>query len=117
MDEHLSTPMRATLLSAATELRAAGCFALAAAPASDMDEPKTRMIWETIVRALGVVRQGGPNTGAVLAETDYPEARVSALLTARGDALVGLIAEAVRWLVTHDVERCTLTEIVALCIA
>ena len=69
------------------------------------------------MRALAVVRQGGPNIGSVLAETDYPEARVSALLTAHGEALVGLIAVAVRWLVSHDVENCTLTEIVALGIA
>jgi hypothetical protein len=117
MDAHLTPTNRASIRSAATELPVDAWLALAAAPASDMDEPKTRMVWETIVRALGVVRQGGPDIGAVLAQTDYPEARLSALLTARGDALVGLIAEAVRWLVTHDVERCTLTEIVALGIA
>ena len=110
MDAHLTPTNRASIRSAATELPIDAWLALAAAPASDMDEPSTRQVWETIVRALGVVRQGGPNIGAVLAETEYPEARLSALLTARGDALIGLIAEAVRWLV-HDVERCMLTEV------
>ena len=117
MDAHLTPANRASIRSAATELPVDAWLALAAAPVSDMDDPKIRPVWETIVRALSVVRQGGPNIGAVLAETDYPEARLSALLTARGDALIGLIAEAVRWLVSHDVERCTLTEIVALGIA
>jgi hypothetical protein len=55
--------------------------------------------------------------GAILAETDYPEARLSSLLTARGETLIGLIAEVVRWLVSHEVERCTLTDIVVLGIA
>ena len=117
MDAHLTPANRASIRSTATELPLDAWLALAAAPVSDMNDPNTRRVWETIVRALGVVRQGGPNIGAVLAETDYPEARVSALLTARGEALVGLIAEAVRWLVSHDVERCTLTDIVALGIA
>ena len=92
-------------------------FALAAAPKDDMDRPETRQVWETTVRALGVVRQGGPTVGAILAETEYPEARLSSLLTARGETLIGLIAEVVRWLVSHEVERCTLTDIVVLGIA
>jgi hypothetical protein len=117
MDAHLTPDNRASIRSAATDLPLDAWLALAAAPVSDMNDPNTRRVWETIVRALAVVRQGGPNIGSVLAETDYPEARVSALLTARGEALVGLIAEAVRWLVSHDVERCTLTDLVALGIA
>ena len=98
MDAHLTPANRASIRSTATDLPLDAWLALAAAPVSDMNDP-IRRVWETIVRALGVVRQGGPNIGAVLAETDYPEARVSALLTAHGEALVGLIAEAVRWLV------------------
>jgi hypothetical protein len=117
MDAHLTPANRASIRSTATDLPLDAWLALAAAPVSDMNDPNIRRVWETIVRALGVVRQGGPNIGAVLAETDYPEARVSALLTAHGEALVGLIAEAARWLVSHDVERCTLTDIVALGIA
>jgi hypothetical protein len=92
-------------------------LALAAAPISDMDQIETRQVWETVVRAWGVVRQGGPGVGAVLAETDYPEARVSALLASHGETLIGLIAEVVRWLVSHEVDKCTLTDIVVLGIA
>jgi hypothetical protein len=117
MDAHLTPNNRASIRSSATELPIDAWLAFAAVPAADMDEPDTRQVWETIVRALSVVRQGGPGIGAVLAETDYPEARLSALLMAHGDALVGLIAEAVRWLVSHEVKRCTLTDVVALGIA
>jgi hypothetical protein len=117
MSVHLTPSNRASIRSAATELPIDAWLALAAAPVSDMDEPRTRQVWETVVRALGVVQQGGPSIGAILAETGYPEARLSALLTAHGDALIGLIAEAVRWLVSHDVERCTLTDIVVLGVA
>ncbi len=114
MDAHLSPANRASIRSAATELPLDAWLALAAAPPEDMERPDTRQVWETVVRALGGVRQGGPGIGAVLADTRYPEARVSALLRANGDALIGLIAEAVRWLVSHEVERCTLTDIVVL---
>jgi hypothetical protein len=117
MSLHLTPSNRASIRSAATELPIDAWLALAAAPVSDMDEPSTRQVWEAIVRALGVVRQGGPSIGAVLAETGYPEARLSALLAAHGNALIGLIAETVRWLVSHDVERCTLTDIVVLGVA
>jgi len=92
MDAHLTPTNRASIRSAATDLPVDAWLALAAVPVSDMDDPKIRPVWETIVRALSVVRQGGPNIGAVLAETDYPEARLSTVLTARGDALIGLIA-------------------------
>jgi len=117
MDRHLSPDNRASIRSAARELPLDAWIALAAAPAAEMDQPGTRQVWETVVRALGVVRQGGPGIGAVLAETDYPEARVSSLLAAHGDSLIGLIGEAVRWLVSHDVARCTLTDLVVLGIA
>jgi hypothetical protein len=117
MDAHLTPANRARIRSAANELPLDAWLALAAAPVADMDDVRTRQVWETVARALGVVRQGGPSIGAVLAETDYPEARLSSLLAAHGDALVGLIAEIVRWLVAHDVDRCTLTDIVVLGIA
>jgi hypothetical protein len=42
---------------------------------------------------------------------------VSSLLTAHSETLTGLMAEVVRWLVSHEVERCTLTDIVVLGIA
>ena len=117
MDAHLTPANRASIRSAATELPLDAWLALAAAPIADMDQSDTRQVWETVVRALSVVRQRGPSIGAVLAETEYPEARVSSLLTARGETLIALIAEVVRWLVSHEVESCTLTDIVVLGIA
>jgi hypothetical protein len=114
MDAHLNPANRARIRSAARELPLDAWLALAAVPTADMDDPRTRQVWEAVARALGVVRQGGPSVGAVLAETDYPEGRLSSLLAAHGDALVGLIAEVVRWLVAHDVDRCTLTDLVVL---
>ena len=117
MDAHLTPANRARIRSAASELPLDAWLALAAAPVADMADVGTRQVWETVARALGVVRQGGPGIGAVLAETDYPEARLSSLLAAHGDALVGLIGEIVRWLVAHDVDRCTLTDLVVLGIA
>jgi hypothetical protein len=117
MDAHLTPPSRASIRSAATELPLDAWLALASAPVADMEQPETRQVWEAVVRALGVMRQGGPSVGRALSETDYPEARLSSLLTAHGDALTGLIAEAVRWLVSHDIKRCTLTDIVVLGLA
>jgi hypothetical protein len=117
IDAHLTPANRASIRSAATELPLDAWLALASAPVADMEQSETRQVWETVVRALGVVRQGGPSVGHVLSETDYPEARLSSLLTAHGDALTGLIAEAVRWLVSHDVKRCTLTDIAVLGLA
>jgi hypothetical protein len=117
MDAHLSPANRAGIRSAARELPLDAWLALAAAPKEDTDQPETRQVWEAGVRALGVVRQGGPSIGAVLAQTDYPEARLSSLLMAHGETLVGLIGEVVRWLVAHEVQRCTLTDIVVLGIA
>jgi hypothetical protein len=117
MDAHLTPSNRASIRSAANELPLDAWLALAAAPVADMADTGTRQVWETVVRALGIVRQGGPSIGAILADSDYPEARLSSLLAAHGDALVGLSAEVVRWLVSHEIERCTLTDIVVLGIA
>jgi hypothetical protein len=117
MDAHLTPANRASMRSAAAELPLDAWIALAAAPSEDMGQPETRRVWETVVRALGIIRQGGPSIGTVLAETDYPEPRVSALITAHGDALTSLIAEAVRWLVSHEVIRCTVTDIAVLGLA
>jgi len=91
--------------------------ALAEVPADEMEQLVTRRVWETAIRALGVVHQGGPSVGEVLARTEYPAARVSALLSSSGDTLVRLIAEVVRWLVSHDVERASLTDLVVLGLA
>jgi hypothetical protein len=117
MDAHLTPANRASIRSTAGELPLDAWLALAAAPKEDMDQLETRLVWETTVRALGAVRQGGPSVGAILAETEYPEARLSSLLTAGGKTLIDLISEVVRWLVSHEVERCTLTDIVVLGLA
>jgi len=114
MDAHLTPDNRARLRSAGRTLPLDAYVALAAVPASETENPATMSVWQTVVRALGNVRHGGPPIGAVLAETGYPEARINALLTAQGDTLVGLIAEVVRWAVAHDVSRASLTDLVAL---
>jgi hypothetical protein len=114
MDAHLTPDNRARLRSAGRALPLDAYVALAAVPASETDNPATMSVWQTVVRALGDIRQGGPPIGAVLAETGYPEARINALLTAQGETLIGLIAEVVRWMVAHDVSRASLTDLVTL---
>jgi hypothetical protein len=114
MDAHLTPDNRARLRSAGTALPLDGYAALAAVPANETDNSATMSVWQTAVRALGVIRHGGPAIGAVLAETGYPEARINALLTSQGETLVGLIVEVVRWLVAHDVSRANLTDLVTL---
>ena len=114
MDAHLTPDNRARLRSAGTALPLDAYVALATVPASETDNPATMSVWQTVVRALGSIRHGGPPIGAVLAETDYPEARINALLTAQGETLIGLIAEVVRWVVAHDVSRASLTDLVTL---
>ena len=63
MDAHLTPANRASIRSAARELPLDAWLALAAAPTADMDQLDTRQVWETVVRALGVVHQGGPGIG------------------------------------------------------
>ena len=55
--------------------------------------------------------------GRVLAETGFPEDRVSRLLVATGATLVGLIDEVARWLISHDVARADLSLLAALGLA
>ena len=47
MDAHLTPTNRASIRSAATELPIDAWLALAAAPVSDMNHLKTRLVWET----------------------------------------------------------------------
>jgi hypothetical protein len=110
----LDRPGRREPPGAGTALPLDGYAALAAVPANETDNSATMSVWQTAVRALGVIRHGGPAIGAVLAETGYPEARINALLTSQGETLVGLIVEVVRWLVAHDVSRANLTDLVTL---
>jgi hypothetical protein len=114
MDAHLAPENRARLRSAGKALPLDAYVALAAVPASETDNPATMSVWQTVVRALGDIRHGGPPIGAVLAATDYPDAWMSALLTAQGETLVGLMAEVIRWVVAHDVLRANLTDLVTL---
>jgi hypothetical protein len=66
MDAHLTPANRARIRSAASELPLDAWLALAAAPVADMEDVRTRQVWETVARALGVVRpwslhrQSGP---------------------------------------------------------
>jgi hypothetical protein len=108
---------RASIRSAARELPLAAYIALAAVPAEQMENPATRRLWEAVVRALGNIQHGGAPAGKALAKTDYPEPRISALLRAHGQMQVDLIEEAIRWLVSHDIKRCSLTALVVLCLA
>ena len=66
---------------------------------------------------LGTVRQAGKPASAVLAQTGFPRDRMSRLLTATGAALTGAIDEAGRWLISHDVERANLADLLALGLA
>src|SRR5215207_2699355 len=83
MDAHLTPDNRARIRSAATNLPLDAYVALAEVPADEMEQLVTRRVWETAIRGLSVVHQGGPSVGDVLAGTDYPAARVSALLSSR----------------------------------
>jgi hypothetical protein len=61
IDAHLTPANRASIRSAARKLPLDAWLALAAAPKDDMDRLETREVWATVIRALGVVRQGGPS--------------------------------------------------------
>jgi hypothetical protein len=117
IDSHLTPSSRARIRSSATELPLDAYIAMAAAPASETNDPGARRVWEAAIRALSVVHQGGATVGAVLAETEYPENRVSTLLAATGDALQNLIDEAVRWIVSHDVRSANLTDLIVMGLA
>ena len=77
----------------------------------------TSPVWRTALHALGHLRADGRAVGRALADTDYPEPRLEALLGASGDALDGQVAEAIRWLVAHGVGAVRLSDLVALAVA
>ena len=118
MDSHLTPDNRASIRSAAAQLPLAGYVALAQAPFewTTADAPALPAL-EQAVRALGRVRHRGPSVGRVLAETEYPPSRINTLLAATGDHLTSLVAEIVRWLVSHEVEEVVLTDVIACAIA
>jgi len=117
MDGHLTPDNRARIRSSATTLPLDAYIALAVAPARETAIPQSLRVWEAAVRALAVMHQGGPQVGTVLADVDYPEARVSTLLSASGVTLVSLIDEVIRWLVSHDVKRASLTDLIVMGLA
>jgi hypothetical protein len=85
--------------------------------------PETQAaIWPVVIPALGRIPRvcaGVPGYGAgrALADTGYPESRMSRLLSATGDSLVSQLACAIQWCVSHDVERLDLSTVAAWAIA
>jgi hypothetical protein len=114
MQQHMTPDNRARIRAAGPTLPLDAYSALAVLPHDWTANTAVMSVWEQAVRALGTIRHGGRPLGSVLAETEYPEPRVNALLAAHGDMLVGLVAETVRWLVSHDVESASLTDLVVL---
>jgi hypothetical protein len=90
---------------------------LAAAPAEQTNDDGCVAVWKSILHAMGRVRPTGPALGRVLADTKFPEDRVSRLLVATGSTLVGLIDEVVRWLISHDVANVDLSLLASLGLA
>ena len=90
---------------------------LAAVPPPQSESPAAIEVWKAVLRMLGTVRQAGKPASAVLAQTGFPRDRMSRLLTATGAALTGAIDEAGRWLISHDIERANLADLLALGLA
>jgi hypothetical protein len=118
MDDHLTPDNRASIRGSGGTLPLAAYVALARAPIEWTQDDATALpaMAET-VRALGRVRHRGFSVGRVLAEIEYPEARLSALLAARGDHVIDLVAEIVRWIIAHDVDEVALTDLVTFAVA
>jgi hypothetical protein len=83
-------------------------------PPAQVDNPECRAVWLSAIRALAQIRHGGPSIGTMLARNGYPESRLQTLLGATGTSIVGLMDECWRWLVAHDVECVTMTDLVCL---
>jgi hypothetical protein len=90
---------------------------MAAVPREQADGDRCVAIWKVVLRALGEIHQSGKPLGQILAIEKFPEARMNRLLTASGASLPGLIDEALRWLVSHQVEAADLSVLVTLGIA
>jgi hypothetical protein len=109
---------RAQLRSnALSEPPMAAWLALAATPRRQADDPQCSAVWLTVIQALGSLRQGGPPAGRRLAESEFPENRMSALLAATGPVLVDLIGETVRWLLAKEVKKTDLSTLATLGVA
>jgi hypothetical protein len=90
---------------------------MAAVPQEQTDDPGCLIVWKTVLRAFGQLRHSSASLGRALAEQEFPEDRLDRILTASGSSLPGLIDEALRWLVSHNVEGVDLSTLVTLGIA
>ena len=87
---------------------------LAAVPLQQSELPAAIEVWKVILHTLGTVRHAGRPVGAVLAETEFSQERMSRLLTATGATLTSAIDEAGRWLISHDIENADLSTLLTL---
>jgi hypothetical protein len=90
---------------------------MAAVPREQTDDDRCVAIWKIVLRAFGDIYQSGKSLGQILATEEFPEARMDRLLTASGASLPGLIDEALRWLVSHQVKAADLSVLVTLGVA
>jgi hypothetical protein len=90
---------------------------LAHAPAAHAECDRGVEIWKVILAGMGHVALGQLPFGRALAMTEFPETRASRLLDGSGESLPGLINEAVRWLISHDVKHADLSTSLTLGLA
>jgi hypothetical protein len=102
--KHLSPDDRARLRTmSGSHLPISFWKLLAYAPAAHTDSDPCTEVWKVILGGMGYIGHGKLSFGRILSMTEFPESRVSRLLEASGTSLPGLLNEAVRWLVSHDV--------------
>jgi hypothetical protein len=90
---------------------------MAVVPQEHIDEEHSLSIWKRVLRIVGHVHPSSSSLGRTLQTLDFPEDRMDRLLTASGPSLPGLIDEALRWLVSHQVEAADLSVLATLGIA
>ena len=86
-------------------------------PPDQTDDERCIEVWKVILRGLGSMTQTKMAAGRALAETNFPDNRMSRLLVATGTTLVGLIDEAVRWLLSKNVPGIALSDLATLGLA
>jgi hypothetical protein len=90
---------------------------MAMVPQEQIDDEHSLSIWKRVLRIVGHVHPSSSSLGRTLQALDFPESRMDRLLTASGPSLPGLIDEALRWLVSHQVEAADLSVLATLGIA